>query len=146
MSVKQEYGNDRLGKMLQIVTAPISKKGVYALKDITLKELTLVPLTTAVAYKGVVPKDAIVLHAPLTTANGKEVRLVLLKPKQQAPQVATMENHRGVHAKGAVEGSAAHYWLVEETEDPKTANLSIEMITKSIKVGGGGAETVRFLR
>lgn len=140
-----EHGNDELESMVDIVTKPVKDKGVYAKKDIEKGGLTFVPLTTTIAAKSMMPKDAILLS--LTLPNGAP--LALLRPATtMAKEGEHGDKARGTHEKKSVEGSAAHFWLLADCTSAAKAETNMEMVSEvvPIRVGEKSKLTSRTLK
>ena len=91
--------------------------GVYATKDFEKHALTLVPLTTSVAFKEVVPLDAVALSQKMLTPQGNKCTLALMKPKLRLPTSID---------KKTTLGFVAHFWEVIEAPDAKSSNMQLQ--------------------
>ena len=96
---------------VNVVTEPVSRRGIVAKCDIPPMECVMVPLTTNVACKEAVPKDAVPTTTKVLLRAGQKGTVCFLKPKLQLPTEDSP-------------GSVAHFWLVEETKIAKEANMA----------------------
>ena len=96
---------------VNVVAEPASRRGIVAKRDIPPMECVMVPLTTNVACKEAVPKDAVPTTTKVLLRAGQKGTVCFLKPKLQLPT----EN---------LQGFVAHFWLVEEAKTAKEANVA----------------------
>ena len=94
-----------------VVAEPASRRGIVAKRDIPPNECVMVPLTTNVACKEAVPKDAVPTTTKVLLRAGQKGTVCFLKPKLQLPSED-------------LQGFVAHFWLVEETKIAKEANMA----------------------
>ena len=96
---------------VDVVSEPASLRGLVAKIDIPPKECVLVPLTTHVACKAAVPKDAVPTTTKVKLRTGQRGTVCFIKPKLQLP---TKD----------LQGFVAHFWVVQETKTEEEANMA----------------------
>ena len=69
------FGNELLEQLLDVVCPPNENQGVYAKANVKANKIAVVPLTTIIAFKDLVPKDAVALGQTLEAPTGKRVTL-----------------------------------------------------------------------
>ena len=96
---------------VNVVAEPASRRGIVAKRDIPPKKCVMVPLTTNVACKATVPKDAVPTTTKVMLSAKEKGTVCFMKPKFQLPTEDS-------------QGSVAHFWLVEETKVAEEANMA----------------------
>ena len=96
---------------VHVVAEPVARRGLVAKRDIPPFECVMVPLTTSVACKEAVPKDAVATTTKVLLPSGQKGTVCFLKPKLQFPTEDS-------------QGFVPHFWLVEDAKTAKEANVA----------------------